>query len=425
MASHLSLRWEPNYQGLSRLDRKGCAYEAYLPDPLVGWNLSMPADLAADVADAEAAVRSLGEAGTKHVSLEGLARFLLRAESVASSKIEGLSAASRRLAKAEVALTLGGDPADRVAVEILGNIAAMESAIEIGAGSGVIGLEQLLAIHQTLMDSSPMPELGGKVRDVQNWIGGSSHNPCAAAFVPPPAGHLPELLHDLFEYINGDAHSPLVQAAIAHAQFETLHPFADGNGRTGRALIHIILRRRGLAMKFVPPISLVLATWSRDYIAGLTSFRHEGTSQSPERSEAATPWLRTIATATQRACRDAQTYSDEIRRISNEWREHLGSVRANSSKDLLLQVLPGAPIVTVESASALIGRSKARTTDAVNALAAAGVLKQRNVGRKRDRIFEASQVLDLFTKLERALASPTGDTQISKPNRPVPNKPKP
>jgi Fic family protein len=424
MASHLPIRWEPNHQGLSRLDRKGCIYDANLPDLLEGWNLSLPGDVAADIADAEAAVRSLGEAGTRHASLEGLARFLLRAESVASSKIEGLSAASRRLAKAETALKLGGDPADQMAVEILGNIAAMESAVELGAKSEQIELEHLLAIHRTLMERSPTPELGGQIRKTQNWIGGSSQNPCAAAFVPPPAEHLPPLLADLLAYINGDEHSPLVQAAIAHAQFETLHPFADGNGRTGRALIHIILRRRGLATRFVPPISLVLATWSKDYVAGLTQFRHTSDPQSPARSQAVAPWLRTISSATQRACHDAELYSEEINQITNGWREDMGRVRANSSSDLLLRVLPGAPIVSVESASALIGRSKARTTDAIHSLVQSNVLRQRNVGRKRDRVYEASQVLDLFTKLERALASPTGDTQTAKPNRAVPDRPK-
>ena len=103
------------------------------------------------------------------------------------------------------------------------------------------------------MERSPTPRLGGVIREEQNWIGGSSYNPCSATFVPPPAEHVQGLLEDLTVYINGDEHPALVQAAIAHAQFETIHPFADGNGRTGRALIHIILRRRGLAPAFRSP----------------------------------------------------------------------------------------------------------------------------------------------------------------------------
>jgi len=423
MASHLQQRWDARFEGMSRRDRRGCFYNAYLPDPLAGWNLSLPADVAADVADAEAAVRGLNDAGTEHVSLEGLARFLLRAESVGSSKIEGLEAAARRLAQAEAAVALGGDANNRVAVEVLGNIAAMEAAVELATSAKRFDLDELLSVHRTLMDNSPTPELGGVVREEQNWIGGSSYNPCSAAFVPPPPEYLSGLLADLLDYVNDDAHSPLVQAAIAHAQFETLHPFADGNGRTGRALIHVILRRRGLAPRFVPPISLVLATWSDDYVHGLMTFRHLTEPDSPERSEAAVEWLRTFATAGSRACHDAQNYSRTIDDITAAWRASLGRVRANSSTDLLLGVLPGAPIITVESAAKLIGRSKARTSDAVNALAEAGILRQRNVGRQRYRVFETAEVLDLFTGLERALASPTGDTRNAQPVRTVPRRP--
>lgn len=408
MASHLRLRWDTQYQGISRRDRSGCFYDAYIAAPLVGWGLSIPADVAADIADAEAAIRTLNAADTTHVSLEGLARFLLRAESVGSSKIEGLSAETRRIAQAEAAIALGGDANDRVAVEVLGNIAAMETAVELATSADRLVLDDLLLVHRTLMDNSPTPDLGGVVRQEQNWIGGSSFNPCSATFVPPPPEHLNGLLADLLNYINGDYHSPLVQAAIAHAQFETLHPFADGNGRTGRALIHLVLRRRGLAPTFVPPISLVLATWSDDYVNGLMTYRHLAEPASAERSAVAVEWLRMFVTATSRACRDAESYSADIDEITTGWRFKLGRVRTGSSTELLLGVLPGVPVITVESASKLIGRSKARTTDAVNALAAAGVLHQRNIGRQRYRVFEAVEVLDLFTGLERALVSPSG-----------------
>lgn len=411
---------------MSRKDRRGCEYNSYLPDLLDDWELTMPADVAADIADAETAIRTLNDRGTSHVSLEGLARFLLRAESVASSRIEGLAAATKRLARAEAALTLF-EPAsqvyDGVAIEVLGNIAAMQSAVELATKSDQFGLDDLLSIHRTLMKTSA-PQLGGVVRSDQNWIGGSSYNPCNAAFVPPPPEYLDDLLRDLMGYVNGDEHSPLVQAAIAHAQFETIHPFADGNGRTGRALIHVVLRRRGLAPRFVPPISLVLATWSEDYVQGLMTYRHLSEPESPERSRHATDWLRMFASATQRSCLDAERYSDDIDELTASWRATLGRVRANSSTDLLLRILPGAPIVTVESASKLIGRSKARTTDAVNALAKAGVLKQRNIGKQRYRIFEATDVLNLFTVLERALATPGGDTRREPPVREVPRRPK-
>jgi Fic family protein len=413
-------RWTSSFDGMSRRDRQGCEYDAYLPDPLAGWDLALPADLVADLSDAEAAIRRLNTSATSHVSLEGLARFLLRAESVASSKIEGLEAGPRRLLDAEVVLAQGGDAADRIAVEVLANVAAMEAAVEIGASTDTIILDDLLGIHWVLMQRSATPGIGGAVRTTQNWIGGSSYNPCSAAFVPPPPETLDALLDDLLAYVNGDDHPALVQAAVAHVQFETIHPFADGNGRTGRALIHVILRRRGLAPRFVPPISLVLATWASDYIGGLTAYRHVGTPDGPERSKGALAWLRTFAAAAHRSCSDAEADATKIAALDTRWRQRLGRVRAKSAVELLLDLLPGVPVITVDSAARLIGRSEMRTGEAVNRLEAAGVLRQRNVGRQRYRVFEAVDVVDLFTGLERALASPTGDTATTPPARRVP-----
>lgn len=420
MAELLERRWSARFEGMSRQDRRGCTYHAYMPDPLEGWDLNLPADLAADIADAETAVRRLSETGTAHVSLEGLARFLLRAESVASSWIEGLRVGPRRLIEAELALTENVDMRDRTAVEILGNITAMETAIELAVGRHRITTGDILTIHERLMRSSPHPEFGGRMREVQNWIGGSSYNPCSAAFVPPPSEQVSDLIEDLTAYVNRDDHSPLVQAALAHAQFETIHPFADGNGRTGRALIHIILQRRGLAPRFVPPVSLVLATWATDYISGLTAFRHLGPADSPERSVAAHAWLRTFAVATARSCADAEAYASRIDVQTDRWRSSIGQVRAGSALDQLLAVLPGVPLVTVESAALLIDRSKVAAAGAINRLQEAGVLRQRNLGRKRYRVYEAPDVLESFTGLERALASPAGDTAIALPNRTVP-----
>jgi Fic family protein len=272
------------------------------------------------------------------------------------------------------------------------------------------------------MERSPTPELGGVIREEQNWIGGSSYNPCSATFVPPPAAFAGELLEDLTVYVNGDEHPALVQAAIAHAQFETIHPFADGNGRAGRALIHIILRRRGVAPAFVPPISLVLATWVEDYISGLTAFRHLSPADSPDRSTACHLWLRTFAGATLRACSDAQAYAARIDDLVERWRIALGVIRRGSAVDLLLGVLPGVPLSTVDSAARLTDRSAVAAGSAVNRLAEAGILTQRNIGRRRYRVFEAPEVLELFTSLERALASPTGDTATEPPARPVPRR---
>lgn len=413
MATVIHKRWKPRFEGASRRDRRGCSYDAYVPDPLAGWPLEIPGDLAADVADAEMAIRDLNDTGTIHVSLEGLARFLLRAESVASSRIEGLHAAPQRLLRAEAAIKLGGDAADQVAVEILGNITAMETAIESATDGGDFTGANLLEIHKRLMDNTRLAHLGGVIRNEQSWIGGSDYNPCSASYVPPPTEYVADLLDDLLGYINRDDHSPLVQAAIAHAQFETIHPFADGNGRTGRALIHVVLRRRGLAPRFVPPVSLILATWASDYIRGLTQFRHLAPPDSTERSRSAHGWLRIFTSATRRACSDAIRYASDIENLEETWHMRAGRIRRDSSADRLLAILPGVPIVTVASAADLINRSPVNTGTAINRLAKIGVLTQRNVGKERYRVFEATGVLELFTSLERSLASPTRNTLTS------------
>jgi Fic family protein len=194
------------------------------------------------------------------IETEALARLLLREESVASSKIEGLEVGGRRLLRAEAARLLGEAPSDVTAAEVLGNVDAMAWAIRGVQESATITLAHLLEVHRRLLTGTRLEAYGGEVRQEHNWIGGSSYNPCSAAFVPPPPEMVPALLHDLVAFCNDDSLPAVAQAALAHAQFEMIHPFVDGNGRTGRALIHLVLRRRGLATRVIVPVSLILAT---------------------------------------------------------------------------------------------------------------------------------------------------------------------
>ena len=230
------------------------------------------------------------------------------------------------------------------------------------------------------------------------------------------------LLEDLCAFCNGDSLPTIAQAAIAHAQFETIHPFVDGNGRTGRALIHVILQRRGLAPKVLPPISLVLATWSTDYVSGLTATRYRGKPDSAVAREGLNRWIGLFAAATQRAVLDAEKYEERVTDLQTSWRDRLGRVRKDSAVDLVINALPGAPIITVSSAAALIGRSEQAVNEAMPRLVEAEVLRQTTVGR-RNRAFEAVELIDAFTDLERQLASPEGDTKSSSPSRTVPKRP--
>lgn len=424
MGKYTRLWWAPRFDGPSRADRMGGWYHSYLPDLLVGWDPLIPGSLAASVSQAEAAVRDMNSSDG-HPGLVGVARFLLRAESVGSSAIEGLRVGPRRLLAAEEQIARGVVVTDGVASEVIGNINAMRQAVEVAAQPRPFTLEGLLEVHKLLMDRSPTPELGGVLREEQGWIGGGSFNPCNAAYVPPPPDRVPELMGDLVAYVNTDYHSPLTQAAVAHAQFETIHPFGDGNGRAGRALIHIVLQRRGLAPRVVPPISLVLSTWSDSYIEGLTAFRHDGRADSAQRDGALHLWLETFAAAALRACDDAMRYSDRINQLTDEWNQKLGRYRKGSALDLLVERLPGVPLLTPELAAQLTGRSPVAARAAITRLVEAGILRLRPSSSPRSRVLEVPSVIQLLTSLERAPATPGGNTLRERPVRPVPNRPSP
>jgi Fic family protein len=422
MAGTIALRWEPTLaEGLPRRDRHGCDYRAYFPDPVAKRSFLLDGDVSADVTDAESAVQALNAEATTLTGLEGLARLLLRAEAVASSKIEGLQVGGRRLLHAEAARILGGKQSDVTAQEILGNIDAMSWAVETVGGAERIQLDHLLEIHRRLTAGTRLSSAGGVVRDRQNWIGGSDHNPCEAQFVPPPPEELPRLLDDLCAFCNEDELPAIAQAAIAHAQFETIHPFIDGNGRTGRALIQVILRRRGLIPRVLPPVSLVLATWSKDYVGRLMATRYVGNPESPAAHGGLNRWIALFAAATRRAVGDARMFEQRVTDLQSGWRLRLGKVRKGSAVDLLLNALPSAPVITVKSASEIIDRSFKATNDAVSQLNDAGILRQFRLGR-RNRAFEASELIETFNDLERQLASPGGDTRSSPPTRSVPSR---
>lgn len=415
MAMAIKHRWDPApTSGLARRDRAGCEYEAYAPDPLSGRPFVLDGRTAADVADAERAIARLNAEVKALGDSEALARLLLRAEAVASSRIEGLDVGGRRLLKAQLAR----GHSDVTANEVLNNIEAMSWAVDALGEQPRLTVDGLLAVHERLLAGTRLETHGGRLRAVQNRIGGSDYNPCSASFVPPPPEDVPPLMDDLVAFCNDDSAPAVVQAAIAHAQFETMHPFVDGNGRTGRALIHVILRRRGLAPTFVPPISLVLATHASDYVAGLTLTRYVGDADAPAAIEGTNEWIAFFAAACLRAVADADAYERSVVELQQAWHRRLSKLRKGSATDLLLTALAGAPIITVQSAAALIGRSTQATNEAVSRLVDAGILRQTTVGR-RNRAFEAVELINAFTALERQLASPEGDTRGAPPVRHV------
>jgi Fic family protein len=407
---------------MARKDRLSCEYDAYIPDLIAGRLIVLDGDVAADVVDAEVAITKLNREAAALIETEALARILLRAESVASSRIEGLEVGAGRLLRAEAARELGEQVKDLTASEVLANIDAMRFAAHSVPPEDEITLEQLLEVHRRLLSGTSLERYAGHVRTEQNWIGGSSYNPCSAVFVPPPHERVPGLLDDLVAFCNEDSLPAVAQAAIAHAQFETIHPFVDGNGRAGRALIHLILRRRGLTTRVLVPVSLVLATWAQDYIAGLAGTRYRGPANSRAAHEGINLWVGRFAAACSRAVADGEDFERRIEDIEDDWHKRLGSVRKGSAVELLLRAMPGAPLFTVTGAATLISRSYIAANEAIARLLDAGVIRQVNMGR-RNRAFEAPDILAAFTDLERRLASRGGDTRVAPPARKVPARP--
>ena len=413
--------WSPTFEhGLPRRARKGCTYEAYIPDRLAGTALTMAAEVAADVADAERQIASLPARGSGLATMEALSRFLLCAEAVASSKIEGLEVGARRLAHAEIAQREGWHVDDQTAKDVVGNVAAVRAAIERGSQPNALAVEDLHTLHRTLLAGDRRFPVG-EPRQVQNWIGGSPYNPCSAEFVPPPHDKVPDLLTDLVAYVNSDDHPAVVQTALAHAQFETIHPYVDGNGRVGRALIHIVLGRRGLAAGSVLPISLALATRQDEYIAGLTTFRFVGRRDISDAIEAVESWLEIFAAACRRAVDDARRLVAEYDSLIARYRSTLGQTRPHSTVTELLARLGELPVLTVELAAAHLGRSFEATNNAIARLVDIGALRQSTVGR-RNRVFEAIDLLELVTNAERRMASREADTLVSPPVRRPPHR---
>lgn len=373
--------------------RRACQYEVHLPQPLGGLEVRLDGALAALVSEAEQALIALNNEGG--AALAPLARLLLRTESIASSKVEGLQLGVRELARADAKAESGTAPS-ATALEVLGNIDAMALAVESAAEPARFGDDQILSIHRRLLERTMNRRIAGRFRDSQNWIGGNDYTPCGADFVPPPPDNLPWLLADLCDAINDDRLPPLVQAALVHAQFETIHPFDDGNGRTGRALVHVVLKRRGIAREFVPPISVVFAGARTRYIEGLTRFRRDG-------DDGVSAWIEHFAIATLRAARLARSYITAVRALQEQWRARLraqGAVpRADAAAWAIIDLLPAHPIIAAPVATAVMQRSKSRVYEAIELLTASGVLIPLSSGQ-RNRWWEAAGLLDLIGQLE-------------------------
>jgi Fic family protein len=194
--------------------KRACRYDPFVPEALSTLRISLDGGVAGVVSEAEQAIRSLNDGSQP--ALAPLARLLLRTESIASSRIEGIQMGVRELARAEAKLD-SGQKTSQTALDVLANVDAMLLAIDDAATASKFGIAQITAIHKRLMERAENKRVAGNIRTRQNWIGGNDYNPCGADFVPPPPEDVTRLLVDLCRAINDDRLPPLVQAALVHA----------------------------------------------------------------------------------------------------------------------------------------------------------------------------------------------------------------
>jgi Fic family protein len=377
-----SASWAPDF---ARSGRSGGAavYRAFIPDLVAEFEPQLSASTSALSERAGAEVRDLSASVAGLLPLEGLARQLLRSEALASSAIEGLRLSHRKLARAEVE----GESGNFKAMEVLGNTRAMEEAIRIASEAGDLTVDDVLAIHRELAIVPPLDRIAGRLREEQGWIGGAS--PPHAEYVSPPHRYVPELMEDLCRFMNRDDLSPVAQAAIAHAQFETIHPFGDGNGRVGRCLVHVLFRRRGIAPAYVPPVSLVLGANKDAYIAGLESFRADRVDL----------WVAQFARAVEAAAEQARDFSADVADLQEEWTKRAEPMRADATARAIIDHLPSFPFITAAIAEQLTGRSRVAAINGLEHLTKAGILTRHRNQRKGDS-WEAKELFALLDRFE-------------------------
>lgn len=420
MGIYLDRFWVSDATGMNKAERMGGIYHPYVPDKLTHFELLFEPSCAVAVANAQEALRLLDSTGIL-TDTEPLTRLLLRAEAVSSSRIEGLEMPASKLLEYEELDRLGVEHRlDSTEAQILGNLHALVDGLDEVGNDYVFTLEKICDLNRALLAGTRMERIGGKLRDAQNWIGGNRVNPVGAAYVPPEPELMQELMEDLICFLNTTELPAVATAALAHAQLETIHPFADGNGRAGRALVHIILKATGLARATVPPVSLVLATDRDRYIANLSAYRCEG---EDGRQAAVNSWVEYFANTVVFACERATGFEAQLAQIRESWLERT-SFRAGSAGQMLIDLLPGTPALSIKTAQSLTGRSYPAARSAVLDLQEAGILHQNSKNRKSG-IYVAHEIVDAFNIYERALATISGNTSSEKPKRPVPQRRRP
>lgn len=356
--------------------KMGETYYAAVPPMIAQLTPEVPADLLRHAMEVESELIRFDAL----LSVRGydLPALLLRSESSASSRIENLTASVRNVALAELDATT-----PRNSREIAGNVRAMREAIEL---KGEPSVEDVLRVHASLM-SVTGESFGGELRDEQVWIGGSAFGPQGAAFVPPSQERVPALLDDLMAFVRRDDLDPVVQAAVAHAQFETIHPFVDGNGRTGRALLHRWLCYHDVLRHATLPISSGLLHDVDSYMGALQSY-HDGDVRHI---------VGELVNALEVALALAQSATRQIDDIIERWQEQMGERRGSAIR-MLPAVLVAQPVVSVAHVADHLQITPRAARDVIARACEYGMLTPMG-NRRRGVFYQADELLDVLEQM--------------------------
>ena len=376
--------WRPLGRAGRRADRELREVEVAIPPRIAGRPVPVDAPLLASAEEATAAIARLDSRGAG--VLAPLALVLLRTESVASSKIERIEASTVDYLRAE-----HGIRSNDAAVAMVAGTRAVDVLLRSLGPDGRIGLDAILEAHAVLVGDDPM-EQPGQLRTVQNWIGGSDFSPIDALYVPPSPERLPAAIADLLDFVDGRHAPALVQAAVAHAQFESIHPFVDGNGRIGRGLVNVVLRSRGITTEVVVPIASALVAHRDRYFDALTAYRRGDIE----------PIVSRFVGAAQVAAGEASESAVRLSAAIDEMHEQVGA-RRGSAAARLLEVLPAMPVVTADDVVRLADVSASNAYGAIERLVDAGVLRPLT-DRKRDQIWGTVAIIEEVERLGNRIA---------------------
>lgn len=356
-------------------------YEASIPHLIANRDVILSPQLTARVSDLLVSIaRFDGEQMQRGYDLPAL---LLRSESSASSQIEHLTSSVRNVALAELA-----DESPQNARLVAGNVAAMRKAL---ASQDEITVDSIRDVHRILINWSG-ESFGGELRREQVWVGGTPYSPHGAHYVPPTWQRVPEYLDDIVAFISREDVDPIVQAAVAHAQFETVHPFIDGNGRTGRVLLHKILRRSGVLLHVTLPLSAGLLHNVDAYMKSLEAYQEGNPIAVVEQ----------LVDALELSLMVGRLVARNLDGVFAGWRG-LMTERANSSIYRLPLVLAEQPVVTVPYVAEKMGITTRAAQNLVSRACEYEILRPLG-NRRRGVFYQADELIDV---LEEASSLPS------------------